>query len=342
MKTSNDTRALTGIAGQRDDRSVRDPARTLRHARLHRHLDEVDLPAQSVLDDFIRTGADPAGGDDQVGVSGVAVERGAELVDVVTGHRRCDHVRARIADGRGEHERVGLVDLTGFQRGAGRDQLRAGRHHQYPLPRNDCQLAEAQCRGKTEHRGRDDLPCPQHGGAGRDVLTGAADVLSGLGGRADRDGVRRAVGGLDRNHSGGTGRDRRTRHDPVCRTGFQRQQIGAAGGDVLGDRQQHRLFGAGPGDIVGNDRVAVHGRVVEARQRQRRQHLLGQHQPERVAERHADGRARRDQAGDDAPVLLDRTHQTGYVTPVNSSDTLHSRRWMSSSCDCALDSTTFG
>ena len=56
----------------------------------------------------------------------------------------------------------------------------------------------------------------------------------------------------------------------------------------------------------------------------------------------ATGGAGGDQLGDDTLVLVDGTHQTGYVTPVSSSDTVHSRRCMSSSCDCALDSTTFG
>ena len=114
------------------------------------------------------------------------------------------------------------------------------------------------------------------------------------------------------------------------------------GGDVLGDGQQHGLLGCRGGDVVGHHGVPVHRRVVEPGQRQRRHHVVGQHQAECLGERQRDRRLAGDQAGDDAPVFLDGAHQTGNVTPVSSSDTVHSRRWMSSSCDCALDSTTFG
>ncbi len=48
------------------------------------------------------------------------------------------------------------------------------------------------------------------------------------------------------------------------------------------------LFVARLRDVLGDDGVAVHRRVVEARQRQRRDHVLGEHQPERVGERHGD------------------------------------------------------
>ena len=48
------------------------------------------------------------------------------------------------AHGGGQHDGVGLVDLAGQQRRARRHQLRAGRHHQHPLPRQHGQLTEAQ------------------------------------------------------------------------------------------------------------------------------------------------------------------------------------------------------
>ncbi len=50
----------------------------------------------------------------------------------------------------------------------------------------------------------------------------------------------------------------------------------------------------------------------------------------------------RDQRGDDALVFLDGTHQTGYVTPVSSSDTVQSRRCTSTSWDFAFDDTSSG
>ena len=68
---------------------------------------------------------------------------------------------------------------------------------------------------------------------------------------------------------------------------------------------------ARPRDVVGEDGVPVHRRVVETGQRQRGHHIVGEHEAERVGERHRDRRARRDQRGDDALVLVDGTHQTG-------------------------------
>ena len=66
------------VCGQRDDRDgtrrTRDTAGALRHAGLHGDLDELDLVGQGVLDHFVGACADPAGGDDQVGVCGVPAQ----------------------------------------------------------------------------------------------------------------------------------------------------------------------------------------------------------------------------------------------------------------------------
>ena len=63
MKTSEETRALTGAPRQCDGRYAGDAPSALRHARLHRHLDEIDAlatgSAEGVLDDFVGAGADP-------------------------------------------------------------------------------------------------------------------------------------------------------------------------------------------------------------------------------------------------------------------------------------------
>ncbi len=133
----------------------------------------------------------------------MCLEGGAELVDVVADHRRCDNLRACVANGSGQHDGVGLVDLSRLQRLAGRDELRTGGHHQNPLARNDSQLTETESSGKTERGRRDDLPGPQHGCASGDVLACVADVLAHLGGGTDRHSVRRAVGGLDGDNGGG-------------------------------------------------------------------------------------------------------------------------------------------
>ncbi len=71
------------------------PAGALRHARLHRHLGELDaLPGQGVLDHLVRTGRDPAGGDDQVDASAAASSSIARNCVDVIGDEMLDAWRA--------------------------------------------------------------------------------------------------------------------------------------------------------------------------------------------------------------------------------------------------------
>ena len=94
MKTSNDTSALTGLPGSVMIGCAADrvPAPCGMPGCIAT-LTNSTPPPKRVLDDFVGARADPAGGDDQVGVAGVRSEHRAELVDVVAGHRgRCDHL----------------------------------------------------------------------------------------------------------------------------------------------------------------------------------------------------------------------------------------------------------
>lgn len=108
------------VAGKGDDRRTCHPPDALGHSGLHRHLDEFDTvvaspvvsAAERVFDHLVGSGTDTAAGDDQVGVHRVPVKDRAELRDVVAGGCGGDHSGARIADGSGQHDRVGLVDLT--------------------------------------------------------------------------------------------------------------------------------------------------------------------------------------------------------------------------------------
>jgi hypothetical protein len=100
------------VAGQGDDRGAVHGARALRHARLHGDLDEIDFAAERILDDLVGARADAAGGDDQVGLTGVAVQDITEHVDVITGHRGRHDFRSRVPYGGGEHHCIGFVDLA--------------------------------------------------------------------------------------------------------------------------------------------------------------------------------------------------------------------------------------
>jgi hypothetical protein len=73
---------------------------------------------------------------------------------------------------------------------------------------------------------------------------------------------------------------------------------------VLGDRQHHRVCCRRVGDVLGADRVSVHGGVVEHRQRQSGDHVVGQDQTLGLGQRNRDRRAGPDHLGDDALMLF--------------------------------------
>ena len=58
-------------------------------------------------------------------------------------------------------------------------------------------------------------------------------------------------------------------------------------------------------DVLGAHRVAVHRRVVENRQRQLRDYIVGQHQPLGLAQRDRERRAGADHLGYDALMFID-------------------------------------
>ena len=114
-----------------------------------------------------------------------------------------------------------------------------------------------------------------------DVLAGAAQVLAAprLGRDADARRALRAVAFqhqdlLDRNHGVETVRHARAGHDLA---GFAtRDARGVAGGLFALDRE----FAAGGDRVsIGAQCETVHRRVVERRQRHRRDHVFGEHAP---------------------------------------------------------------
>ena len=241
-----------------------------------------------------------------------AAQRGAERVDVVAGHRGGDHFAARVADGRGQHHGVGLVDLAGLQRGAGGDQFGARRHHQNPLSRNDVQLSQAKRRGQAERGRGEDLARAKHRGARGDILARATQMLAGLGGGAiSTVSVPPSVAstGTTAVAPAGTGAPVMMR---CAVPGSRVERLGSAGRNVFGDRQFHWMFIGGADDVIGHRRRSRPLPSCRNRAATAGGHVGGQHQAERFGQRHVDRRARRDQPGDDALVFLDGSHgQTG-------------------------------
>ena len=138
-----------------------------------------------------------------------------------------------------------------------------------------------------------------------DVVAGRPDVLAQLGCLVDPDLGGAAVGPLVGDDRVGARRDRGAGHDLGRRAGLERAQGGLAGADLADDRQRHRLVGGGARDVGQADGVPVHRGVVEARQRDRRDDVLGAGEAERVEQGLGDRRHRAHAAEHPREVLLD-------------------------------------
>ena len=119
-----------------------------------------------------------------------------------------------------------------------------------------------------------------------------------------------AVGELDRHDGIGPLGHRCAGHDPQRVADREDVVPGVPGGDVTGDRQHDRRPGAGPGELGRPHGVAVHGRVVEARQVDRGHDVVREHQAEGRPDGHGRGGERGDEGQHRGPVLGERAHHT--------------------------------
>ena len=113
-----------GVAGQAEVRLALDVAETLWHARLHRHLVEVDVapPEERRLHDVALPHRDAAGGDERVGLDLEAEDRLAERLDVVAHDARHHGHRAHLAERAEDRAGVRVADLS--------ERRRLGRRHE--------------------------------------------------------------------------------------------------------------------------------------------------------------------------------------------------------------------
>jgi hypothetical protein len=167
---------------------------------------------------------------------------------------------------------------------------------------------------RPQHR-----PLRDHGRAGANILTGAADVVAGQRRLEDADAplgqtnlARHAASGFVRLFKGndriGTGWDRRAGHDPHRLSGadrpledISRRQFADHGeldrplfARAIGAR---RLYG-----------VAIHRRVIERWDIERRPNLLGRHLPERIQNRLLNRVQAREVGENPLARLLDADH----------------------------------
>ena len=216
-------------------------------------------------------------------------------------------------DGRGQQVAVGVVDAVAAQRLAGLDELGPGRHDHHARAWRGRHPAETQCREQPDLAGPDHLAAAHQDVALLDLLAGEPDVLARLRRLADEH-----LAAFSSVHSTGTTAVQpsgigRAGHDAYGGPGRQREDGGLPGSDLADHRKVDRAFLAGIGHVAERHGVPVHAGVVEDRQRDRRAHVLGHRQTDRIHQGMLERLHRLDAVEDPLEVVLD-----GHGAPFGS------------------------
>ena len=251
----------------------------------HRDLPERDLATagQQVLGEVGVADADAAAGQHHVGTRDGLVQRGRQGFGVVAHQPEVDHLDVQALERAHQAVAVAVVDAAGVQRLAERAQLVAGGEQRHPQPAHHRDLGDAQ-RGDQAQVGRAQAPPGRYcRAAAAQVLAAQAAVVAGAQ-RAGRDADAAAFqpAQLLRHHGVEARRHHRAGHDAhaVAGRGRHRRHIAGMHG---GGHPQHRLGAVG--QRAAGEGIAVHRRVVMGWHVDRRDHVLGQHAAERLAQR---------------------------------------------------------
>ena len=133
--------------------------------------------------------------------------------------------------------------------------------------------------------GPEQRPGREHRRAGDQVAARRPHMVAGRGDGPHQHAVAVAGGAFHHHDRVGAGRDRRAGHDPDRLARPDRPVGRPAGGQVAHHPQPHRRLEGRADGVGGLQRVAVHGRVGERRDRLLAADLLGQRQPVRGGER---------------------------------------------------------
>ena len=184
---------------------------------------------------------------------------------------------AGLADGVGQHLRVGVVDAGRLHRIARRDDLVARGQNRDDRLAPDIDFGDANGRQHAGIAARQQLTLPQHGFAGGDVGAGERHAAAGGHGSGDPQHSPPRVRVLDhhdgvstaRHHAAGGNRRRLARMD--------RRSRNDAGVNVLVDQADDArgLFGCAE-RVLGDDREAVHVGAIERRDVDRGQDVGGE------------------------------------------------------------------
>ncbi len=141
------------------------------------------------------------------------------------------------------------------------------------------------------------------------VFASRADIVVGVTGICDRDALDATVAVLDTHDRVRPPWHRRARHDAGRSAGSHVDRREPTGGYRLQHLQHDRRLGGCPGHIVGANGVAVHGRIVPRRERDRRHDRGGEDLAERVEQRDALNRTGLDVRYDPVDCFCDGQHQ---------------------------------
>ena len=220
----------------------------------------------------------PAAGDDQIAAGRRVAQRRAGGSQRVFDDAQVLHFAARGLQQRAQREAVAVVDGTRAQRLARHHQLVAGREDGHPRPAQHTQAGGTNRRRQPQRLRIQALAACQHGRTLEYVFATAANPLAGPGHGVDtHHAAIKCHALLLHHHRVGAGRHLAASKD-AGRGARLKRLADVAGGDSLRHRQQR----AGGGHVGAAQRVTVHRRVVLRRHVQCRQHIGGQHPPQRV------------------------------------------------------------
>ena len=209
-----------------------------------------------------------AAGHQQVAASGRFSDEARKLAAVIRRDAEIDDLERRLrAEKSRQHRPVGVVDHAGRERPTRPHQFVAGRHqadHDAAAHGNLGHASRRQDRDMTRvephARRHDDV-------AHCDILAAAADVGAGLKFGPERDAVALPFDPLLHRDRDRAGRHGRARHDAGGLAGLQR--LAHAAGARCKPAAHHVVA------LKRGERVAVHGRMIEWRQRRRADDVLG-------------------------------------------------------------------
>ena len=291
-----------------------DPAVGERSPRLHGDFPEQNFAelVEELLDVIGLTDGDAAGRDHHVGGRGGGNERALELLRHVLDHAHVDHVAIEPRQHAVQRVAIAVVDLAGAKRRADGLELVAGGEEGDAQPAIHAHLAHAERRDRAELGRAHSLSCREHRLPRAQVLAGEAPILARLAHRARGDSDLVVGFGRALLHHDGIGAGR---HDAAgenahafARRDRARPRLAR---ERLADPVEH---GVGIRLQVGKaQRVAVHRRIVVARHRDRRHHVLRQHAAERAADMNTLDRGHRCEKAADQLARLRHRHRIRIV-----------------------------